>query len=312
MSFRKWFSLLLALCLLLAVLPAAARDYGDDDGIESVESMRVVRCKEWVSLREKSDTSSRRLAKVPLGAVVNSCIRDGSGMVFCKYEGEYGFILEEYLEPFWKQAAGQMYRGKCPLPMTLNLFVDEADTELDWEKYGVRVLANHYGDSDGTEALILGVFAGDAVTPSWTYMLVLPDSGELQGLTAFMGGTAADPQVMVYHCELGLTMLDLVTGEEKWTLSPADCSLGAGNAKAVSDDGIVYITGYYGPHPVANSAEGTVLWKAESSDGRLVWPYVVAIAEDRIRVKYRSQEDNAFLAEYDLNGNLTGVQAIAE
>ncbi len=40
--------------------------------------MYIVNCNEWVSLREHRDTSSRRLAKVPLGSVVRNCYESGN------------------------------------------------------------------------------------------------------------------------------------------------------------------------------------------------------------------------------------------
>lgn len=56
----------------------------------------VVNCDEWVSLRAAADTSSQRLAKVPLGAVVTECVRLGS-FVQCVYKGQQGYISKDYL-----------------------------------------------------------------------------------------------------------------------------------------------------------------------------------------------------------------------
>lgn len=78
--------------------------YGDDDpGFyrKVGPNMRVVNCKEYVSLREKRSISSKRLAKVPLGALVLAYPEYGAenGFIQCVYHDEYGYILAEYLEP---------------------------------------------------------------------------------------------------------------------------------------------------------------------------------------------------------------------
>ena len=70
--------------------------------LERVEgpNRKVVRCKEFVSLREKPSTSSARRAKVPLGAVVLAYPQYGeeNGFLFCRYQGVFGYILSEYLD----------------------------------------------------------------------------------------------------------------------------------------------------------------------------------------------------------------------
>ena len=60
--------------------------------------LTVVNCDEWVSLREKADTGSKRLAKVPLWADVDAYYYPPNPDFYvCIYQGEIGFILEKYL-----------------------------------------------------------------------------------------------------------------------------------------------------------------------------------------------------------------------
>ena len=68
---------------------------------EKGPNMRVVRCSQYVSLRAERSTSSRRLAKVPLGATVLAFPESGeeNGFILCDYHDEYGYILAEYLQP---------------------------------------------------------------------------------------------------------------------------------------------------------------------------------------------------------------------
>lgn len=68
---------------------------------ERKPNMKVVKCKEFVSLRETRSTSAKRLAKVPLGALVLAFPECGeeNGFIYCVYHDEEGFILAEYLQP---------------------------------------------------------------------------------------------------------------------------------------------------------------------------------------------------------------------
>lgn len=68
---------------------------------EQGPNMRVIKCKDFVSLREKPSTSSKRLLKVPLGAMVLAYPEFGEkdGFILCVYHDEYGYILADYLEP---------------------------------------------------------------------------------------------------------------------------------------------------------------------------------------------------------------------
>lgn len=78
--------------------------YGEEGAAlrrEQGPNMRVIKCKEYVSLREERSTSSARLAKVPLGAMVLAFPEYGeeNGFIYCVYHDEEGFILAEYLQP---------------------------------------------------------------------------------------------------------------------------------------------------------------------------------------------------------------------
>lgn len=68
---------------------------------EQGPNMRIANCKEYVSLREKRAASSKRLAKVPLGALVLAFPEAGEedGFIQCVYRDEYGYIQAKYLQP---------------------------------------------------------------------------------------------------------------------------------------------------------------------------------------------------------------------
>lgn len=81
---------------------AAYYDYDDQYYYENlIGSMEVVNCASWTSMREKPATGSRRLAKVPLGAVVTDCVYVDEKYTFCVYDGLEGYILNTNLAFIW-------------------------------------------------------------------------------------------------------------------------------------------------------------------------------------------------------------------
>ena len=87
-------------------------DEGDgEDGDESLGDMVVIDCDEWVSLREQPALQSRRLAKVPLGAMVTECQRYDAEYVYGCYDGQYGYIVGAYLAPAAERSGGTVAEG---------------------------------------------------------------------------------------------------------------------------------------------------------------------------------------------------------
>lgn len=93
---------LMALAMVLALLGAgaaraqAATNYGT--GYDNlIGAMEIVNCASWASLRSYPDSSSARLAKVPLGAVVINCYYQDDRFTYCEYNGVGGYILNSNL-----------------------------------------------------------------------------------------------------------------------------------------------------------------------------------------------------------------------
>ena len=57
----------------------------------------IVNCASFASLRELPDTSSARLAKVPLGSVVTDCYVVDERFACCTWDGITGYILLDNL-----------------------------------------------------------------------------------------------------------------------------------------------------------------------------------------------------------------------
>ena len=83
----------LLLLIFLSEIPAALADRIPQEKPKNYKgAMRVVWCNEWISLRAEPSKTSERLAEIPLGAIVYSCIDIGDPRFYqCEYEGQTGY-----------------------------------------------------------------------------------------------------------------------------------------------------------------------------------------------------------------------------
>ncbi len=86
-------------CLLLVLICMYACALGENTYLGT---MMVDHCKDWVSLRDGPGTGYRRLAKVPLFAIVTDAnwSPEYGDFTACDYNGTEGFILSKYLVPW--------------------------------------------------------------------------------------------------------------------------------------------------------------------------------------------------------------------
>lgn len=252
---RKLVGVILVLSIIL-MMPAFAETtyYG---------TMMVDNCEEWVSLRDGPGTGCGRLAKVPLYAIVTDCEKSEwtGDFIYCNYDGQWGYILAQYLVP-WAD----------PEP--------EDGFILDVTMNGYRVVAQH-AYADGGENLLV-TCENEPGNPIWSYSTATDDVTELELITAFIGGAAQDPMVMVYNAEEGLTALDFVTGEVRWQLTGEH--LGESISQETDGEGNTYIGGYYGPDPVCIDVYGNVKWRADSEG--CYWLYNIELVEGELICTY--------------------------
>lgn len=115
---------------------------------EYAGDMYVANCNEWVSLRTKADTSSGRLAKVPLGAKVNDVYFVTDEFASCTYNGTKGYILTQYLSFSRVQNSGySMYVANCDEWVSLRSRPDTSSARLAKVPLGAKV-SNIYYVSD--------------------------------------------------------------------------------------------------------------------------------------------------------------------
>ena len=247
---------LLSMIVLLAAVPALAEN-------TYLGTMMVDNCESWVSLRDGPGTGCRRLAKVPLYAIVTDAEQGPftGDFTYCNYDGQYGYIMSKYLVP-WAD----------PEP--------EDGFALDVTLEGYRVTAKKSYE-DGGECLRVSCedASGERL---WSYETSTGSVAELDATEAFIGGPAQDPVVMVYNALESLTALDVATGEVRWTLAGAE--LGGGITHAVDGEGNAYIGGYYGPDPVCIDKDGQVRWRSDS--GGCYWLYNMEIVNGEIVCTY--------------------------
>ena len=81
------------ICCVLALLLCAAGAMA-----EVGSALKVVKCQEYVTLREEPDTGAAALARVPLGARVDEIRSAENGFTCVSYRGKTGYVLTEYLQ----------------------------------------------------------------------------------------------------------------------------------------------------------------------------------------------------------------------
>ena len=247
-------------------------------------SMYVVKCNEWVSLRETPSKNADRLRKVPLGAKVSHCVKFDKKWTYCKYDGKYGFVLSEYLSKSAPAKAKEDKKTAAPSTEPVQ-GAEAADDQVEEGPkeavvgtlggYSLGVTRSYQNDGESAE---IKLYKGSEI--AWTRNVSVPYATELDGICAFLGGTEADPRVMIY-AEDKLEAFSCATGESIWTLNR---HLGASCTYAVAQDGTMYIGGYYGPDPVAISVDGAELWSADSKGA--YWLYKLELAENGLVATY--------------------------
>lgn len=288
--------ILLAFVLLFtAMSPSALADRTiKEKPANYIGAMRVIWCKEFVSLREEPKKTSKRILEVPLGAIVYSCTDIHSAQFYqCEYEGTTGYILRVYLEPApeCEPPASSAITKK----MTMDEITGSGEIVLDWKDYNMSVIASHdyiTEDKKEWEVLRIGCFIDGS--PIWGHEEKCEKFGQYDALKTFIGGVEDDWVVMVYDGAYGLSKLDLLSGKEKWSLTTGTCPMGNAAAITVDKEGTIYIAGTDGPDPVAVLIDGQVLWKSDVGDPTVYGPYEIEVQNGSVMVKYDSGMEDGY------------------
>ena len=268
-------------CLLTAFATVALADI-----------MKVVNCNQWVWLRKGPNTNSEGLAHVPLGTELPNCAADeGSEWIAVTFEGQEGYIRGDKLEYVGPDVVPEEEPGvfvpTWPAPVES---IDEATDYvndfiiLDTAAGGVNIKARQIFTDEFEYLMIVGLDAGG--NELWKQETSTGDVSEMTQTDAFIGGTAAAPLVLMYNDWIGLSALDPATGEVVWEVLKDQVFLGGSISRAVDDNGVAYIGGYYEPEPVAIDAAGNVLWQASSADISPTWMYSLELGANGVEASY--------------------------
>ena len=307
-TIRVFTALLLIAALLLPVMSAGADRVPQERPKGYIGAMRVVWCKEWISLREEPSKLSARIAEIPLGAIVYSCVDIGDPRFYqCEYEGQTGYALIGYLWP--APECEPPLSSSVTRKMEMDEVIGSGEVVLDWKDYNMSVVAAHEWVTENRkkwEVLRIGCFINGS--PIWGHEERAEESGQYDQLKAFIGGVEDDWQVMVYNGAYGLSLLDLLSGKERWCVTTANCPMGNAAAVAVDKDGTVYLAGTDGPDPVAISLAGRVLWKSDVNNPDIYGPYEIEVEDGMVHTKYAcGLTDGYKMVTYDSNGKLIAV-----
>ena len=171
---RKVLALALLVMLLATVAaPAIARG-------RYLGTMRVVNCREWVTLRSGPSTSAGTVDRVPLGAKVEAYYFDGE-FTECYYQGQHGYILSTYLSNGSSQSSssssssylGKKYIVNCREFVTLRRYASTSAPSVAKVALGQVVDAYSYNGTfcrcfyNGQEGYILSQYLGNY--PDYSY-----------------------------------------------------------------------------------------------------------------------------------------------
>ena len=305
--------IVIILCISCTMASAARKKAVKDQYY--IGAMRVVNCRDYVSLRDTPDKTGAVLAKVPLNAIVLYCSnnvtqyasakyrKQADLFIRCEYEGQEGYILKKHLQPAPEFEPAETIQNSDE--MTKEEIIGNGEIILDWNEFNVSVMAAYERISEGDttwEYVRVGCFINDI--PNWGYTEAVKLNDKPITLKAFMGGTEDDPMVYVYDEAYGLTMLDLMDGTEVWTIMRDECSIGDASVITIDDEsGIMYVAGTDGPDPVAIDVDGRIMWHSDVGDPEVYEPKEIILNPTDITVIYGS--GNAVVLEY--NGELISV-----
>ena len=148
------------ICLLLAALQAVMASavaettwYG---------TMMGDHCDEWVSLRDGPGTGCDRLAKVPLYAIVTDAEHDDfcGDFIYCNYDGQYGYILAKYLEPWADPEPEVSARFTSGLGFSFDYDASVLEVDADGAEDGQSLMLR---PADSDDAAYLEIMTAESV-----------------------------------------------------------------------------------------------------------------------------------------------------
>ena len=161
--------------------PAKYDGYEKYINSRALGTLKIVNCKNWVTLRQYASTKAPSVARVPLGASVKGYYYN-TEFTECTYNGQVGYILNAYLSngSGSSQSGSSKYLGKktvinCNEYVTLRQSPSTSGAAVTRVAKGKQVEAYYYNGTfcrcyyNGMEGYILSKYLGDASSSGSSY-----------------------------------------------------------------------------------------------------------------------------------------------
>lgn len=153
-----------------------------------------------------------------------------------------------------------------------------------------RVDFEHFYEGESEKSTII---VSNADGEIWRYDASIDGIGQVDGLSM-----VGETETNVYFLENGVVKnFDLATGELVWENIDFEGCLGA---SLVTDDGRVFLSGYFGPFYQVIAPDGQTIYRCASADEEdLYWGYQMEFVNEGIRLYCESNEDAIIIINTD-------------
>lgn len=237
-------------------------------------TMRVVNCRESISLRKTPSVKAAEICQIPLGAIVSYVDSAADGFYEISYLGKNGYALASYLE-FYSAPKEEM-----------------ASADADHSQ-AVRVSFTSFIQNDRECADIVGFNAQNQKV--WQY-----EARSSHGITELEAiqeiGIVGD----TYYLNEDGTIVALALNSGRVLWKNADFG-GASLSFAADEQGTLYLCGYYGPDLCAIDRNGNTLIDVQHFSPELQWPYEIRYESGAVYITFSySGMDEEVVVRYDL------------
>lgn len=237
-------------------------------------TMRVVNCRESISLRRSPSVGASEICQIPLGSIVSYVSSASNGFYEITYMGNTGYALASYLE---------FYSVQDSVPAASE--VKNAGT--------VRVIFDYFIDNNRECADIIGMDAQNGQV--WKYEARSShEATELESVQEI--GVIGD----AYYFNEDGTIVALAMSDGRVLWKNADFG-GASIAFDTDEQGTLYLCGYYGPDLCAIDRNGNTLIHVDSLSPDFQWPYEIRYENRVVYITCYLRGEMEIVVKYDLN-----------
>ncbi len=236
--------------------------------------MRVVNCRESISLRRSPSVSASEICQIPLGSMVSYVSSASDGFYEITYMGKNGYALASYLE---------FYSAQDSVPAASE--VRNTGT--------VRVIFDYFIDNGRECADIIGMDGQNGQV--WKY-----EVRSAHGITELEAVQEIGVIGDAYYFNEDGTIVALAISDGRVLWKNTDFG-GASIAFDTDEQGTLYLCGYYGPDLFAIDRNGNTLINVGSFSPDFQWPYELRYENRAVYITFDSSWQGQLVVRYDLN-----------